>query len=209
MKVLVIGANNSGKGTLVKLLEEKTGLETIGCSSVLKEKGFNIAKGKLLPDREVIGVMHECLIGKKKDCFILDGFPRTVQQYLYMKEFLYVPDLIVVLNISEEEVLARAVGRRLCEKCGDSYNLNGYKLPKDEGKCDLCGANLYQREDDKEEIVRARYNEYIDQTYPIVTKCKYNKNYSTGKTTIWEFDTSQSTEEIANVVAEYINYMMN
>lgn len=209
MKVLVIGANNSGKGTLVKLLEEKTGLETIGCSSVLKEKGLDITTGKLLPDRPVIEIMHDCLIDKKKDSFILDGFPRTLQQYLYMKEFLLVPDLIVVLNISEEEVLGRAVGRRLCEKCGDSYNLNGYRLPKEEGKCDLCGGNLYQREDDKEEVVKARYNEYIDETYPIVTKSKYNKNYNSGKTIVWEFDTSQSTEEIACVVAEYINYMMS
>lgn len=209
MKVLVIGANNSGKGTLVKLLEEKTGLQTIGCSSVLKQNGLDIATGKLLPDREVIEIMHKCLISKKKESFILDGFPRTVQQYLYMKEFLFVPDLIVVLNISEEEVLGRAVGRRLCEQCGDSYNLNGYKLPKEEGKCDLCGGKLYQREDDKEEVVKARYNEYVDQTYPIVTKCKYSPNYNNGKITVWEFDTSQSTEEIANTVAEYINYMMN
>lgn len=208
MKVLVIGANNSGKGTLVKLLEEKTVLETIGCSSVLKQKGLDITTGKLLPDREVIEVMHECLIDKKKDNFILDGFPRTLQQYLYMKEFLLVPDLIVVLNISLEEVLGRAVGRRLCENCGDSYNLNGYKLPKEEGKCDLCGGDLYQREDDKEEVVKSRYNEYMDETYPIVTKCKTNKNYNNGKTIVWEFDTSQSTEEIADVVAEYINHMM-
>lgn len=208
MKVLVIGANNSGKGTLVKLLEEKTGLETIGCSSVLKEKGLDIATGKLLSDREVIKVMHECLIDKKKDSFILDGFPRTTQQYLYMKEFLFQPDLVVVLNISEEEVLDRAVGRRLCEKCGDSYNLNGYKLPKEEGKCDLCGGNLYQREDDKEEVVKARYNEYLRETYPIVTKCKSSKYYATSKTVVWEFDTSQSTKDIADTVAEYINYMM-
>lgn len=209
MKVLVIGANNSGKGTLVKLLEEKTGLETIGCSSRLKEKGLDITTGKLLPDEEVIGVMHECLIGKSKDNFILDGFPRTLQQYLYMKEFLLVPNLIVVLDISLEEVLGRAVGRRLCEKCGDSYNLNGYKLPKEEGKCDLCGGNLYQRGDDKEEVVKGRYNEYLTQTYPIVTKCKWNKNYNNGKTVIWEFDTTQSTEEIADKVTEYINYMLS
>lgn len=208
MKVLVVGANNSGKGTLVKLLEEKAELETIGCSSVLKQEGLDITTGKLLPDREVIEVMHECLIDKKKESFILDGFPRTLQQYLYMKEFLFQPDLIVVLDISLEEVLERAVGRRLCGKCGDSYNLNGYKLPKEEGKCDLCGGSLYQREDDKEEVVKSRYNEYIEQTYPIVTKCKWNKNYNNGKTIIWEFDTTQSTEEIANTVAEYINYMM-
>lgn len=209
MKVLVIGANNSGKGTLVRLLEAKTGLETIGCSSILKEKGLNITTGKLISDQEVIGVMGEYLIPKRKESFVLDGFPRTLEQDFYMRKFMFEPDLIVVLNISEEEVLNRAVGRRICEKCGDSYNLNGYKLPKEEGICDLCGGKLYQRQDDKEEVVRARYNEYIDETYPVVIKCKYNQEYNSGETIVWEFDTSQSTEEIANVVAEYINYMMS
>jgi len=204
MRVLVIGANNSGKGTLVKMLGEKTGLKTIGCSSVLKRYGQDITTGKLLPDKPVLTIMDDYL-REEKGSYILDGFPRTLRQYEYMKEFMFEANLVVVLNILEEEVLGRAVGRRLCEKCGDSYNLNGYKLPKEVGICDLCGGKLYQREDDKEEVVKARYNEYIEKTYPIVKK--YNE-YK-GKPIVWEFDTSQSTEEIANVVAEYINYMMS
>lgn len=209
MKVLVIGANNSGKGTLVKLLEEKTGLETIGCSSVLKRYGKDITTGKLLPDKSVITIMDDFLSDRKDDSYILDGFPRTLGQYTYMKSYLFVPDLVVVLNISEEEVLQRAIGRRICEKCGDSYNLNGYKLPKEEGKCDLCGAKLYQREDDKEEVVKARYNEYMKETYPIVSKCVYDKEVTMYNIIVWEFDTTQSTEEIADAVADYINYMLN
>lgn len=203
MKVLVVGANNSGKGTLVRLLGEKTGLETIGCSSVLKQKGLDIATGKLLPDLVVNHVIGEHLKGKND--FILDGYPRTISQDSYMQDVIFEPDLIVVLNVSEDEVLERAVGRRICESCGDSYNLNGFKVPKVDGKCDSCGGNLYQRDDDKEEVVKARYNEYIEQTYPVVTKYKTFK----GKTVVWEFDTSETTAEIAEKVAEYIQYQIN
>lgn len=203
MKVLVIGANNSGKGTLVKLLKEKTSLETIGCSSVLNQKGLNIATGALLPDDEVNSIMKAQL--SYKDNFILDGYPRTLEQNEFMKEFCN-PDLIVVLNIPEEEVVNRATGRRICECCSDIYNLNGFKIPKNEGVCDKCGGKLLHREDDKEETVKRRYREYIDKTYPIVGKYKYEKC----KTTVWEFDVLEdTTENIATVVADYIKYMIN
>lgn len=203
MKVLVIGANNSGKGTLLKLLGKKTNLETIGCSSILNKNGLDIATGKLLPDSDVNTVMVDCLSGKNN--FILDGYPRTLYQNAFMKQLLFEPDLIVVLNISEEEVVGRAVGRRICENCSEIYNLNGFKLPKTEGICDKCNGKLLQREDDKEETVRRRYNEYIEQTYPIVNTYRDLKT----KTVVWEFDTTYTTEEISDTVADYINYMMS
>lgn len=203
MKVLVIGANNSGKGTLVKLLKEQTSLETVGCSTVLKEKGLDIATGVLLPDDAVNNIIKEYL--SWKDNYILDGYPRTLEQNDFMQDFC-VPDLVVVLNISEEEVVNRATGRRICEKCGDIYNLNGFKIPQKDGICDKCGAALLHRDDDKEETVKRRYREYMDKTYPVVGAYKYKKC----KTTVWEFDVlEQSTAEIAKTVAEYINYQMN
>lgn len=202
MKVLVIGANNSGKGTLVKLLKEKTGLSTIGCSSVLSKNGLDIATGVLLPDEPVNEIMKDYL--NQYEHFILDGYPRTLAQNEYMKEFCQ-PDLIIVLKISEEEVLNRAVGRRICKICSDIYNLNGFKIPKKEGVCDKCGGELLHREDDKEEAVKRRFKEYIEKTYPIVESYKENNL----KTVVWEFDVSQqSNDEISNAVAEYINYKM-
>lgn len=205
MKVLVIGANNSGKGTLVRLIAEKTGIQTIGCSSVLKECGQDIATGKLLPDNDVIKIMSEYLSDKTDENFILDGFPRTLKQDEYMCKNLFEPDLIVLIDISLQEVISRAVGRRSCEACGDSYNLNGFKIPKVDGVCDSCGGKLYQREDDKEAVVKARYNEYLQNTYPIVKKYKEKR----GKTIIWEFDTSRTTDELSETVAAYINYMLS
>jgi len=204
MKVLVIGANNSGKGTLVRLLSEKTGLKSITCSSVLKEERLDIATGKLLPDEEVLKVMYYYLKKLKNDSFILDGFPRTVLQDLSMNRFLFKPDLIIVLNISEEEVINRAVGRRVCEKCFEIYNLNGFKLPKKEGVCDKCNGKLIHREDDKEETVRRRYSEYVECTEPIVD-CYKSANV---KTIVWEFDATEPMDEIVNNIADYINYMM-
>ena len=202
MKVLVIGANNSGKGTLVKLLKEKTGLITIGCSSILDKEGLDITTGALLPDDEVNEIMKDHL--SDKDNYILDGYPRTLNQDRFMKDFC-VPDLIVALNISEEEVLKRAVGRRICENCSDIYNLNGFKLPEEDGVCDKCGGKLLQREDDKEEAVKRRYYEYIEMTQPIITKYKYDDV----DVLVWEFDVAeQTTEYIADAVAGYINYVM-
>lgn len=205
MKVLVIGPNNSGKGTLVNLLKEKTNFKAICCSDVLKDYGMDTATGKLLPDSCVVRIMRNHLIDEEENNLILDGFPRTLEQDKFMNDALFEPDLVIVLNISEEEVLSRAVGRRLCEKCGDSYNLNGFKLPEVDNICDKCGGKLYQRKDDSEEVVKARYNEYIKETFPIVTRYKYNP----GKTVVWEFDTSQSTKEIAETVSNYINYKLD
>lgn len=199
MKVLVIGANNSGKGTLVKLLKKKTGLDAICCSNILNEEGFDITTGQLLQDDNVNVTMRKYLMSLENG--IMDGYPRTLKQDEFMRE-ICVPDLIVVLNISEEEVLNRAVGRRICENCGDIYNLNGFRLPQKDGYCDKCGGDLIHREDDKEEAVKGRYYEYIEKTYPIVTKYKYEN----GKTLVWEFDASEGCEYISDVVAKYINY---
>lgn len=202
MKILVIGANNSGKGTLVKLLKEKTKLPAIGCSSILAQEGLDITTGVLLPDDEVNSIMKGYI--SSKDKYILDGYPRTLKQDAFMQDFC-VPDLIVALNISEEEVLNRAVGRRVCENCGEIYNLNGFKLPEKDGICDKCGGKLIHREDDKEEAVKKRYYEYIEKTYPIINKYKYGD----ADTLVWEFDAAeQSTEYIAEAVAGYINYVI-
>ena len=199
MKVLIIGANNSGKGTLVKLLKKKTGLRTICCSNILNEEGFDITTGQLLQDDNVNVTMRKHLICE--DNVIMDGYPRTLKQDAFMQEICK-PDLVVVLNISEEEVVHRAVGRRICEDCGDIDNLNGFRLPQKDGICDKCGGNLLHRKDDKEEAVKGRYYEYIEKTYPIVTKYKYGD----GKTLVWEFDASEKCEDVADVVAKYINY---
>lgn len=203
MKVIVVGANNSGKGTLVKMIAEKTGLSIISCSQVLEKNGLDIRTGKLLPDREVNKIMKDYLTGKEN--YLLEGYPRTLQQNDFMKQNIAVPDLVISLDISEEEVLKRAVGRRICKNCKEIYNLNGFKLPKKEGICDSCGGELEHRKDDHEEVVKGRYNEYLECTEPIIK----SYTYSDGKTTVWNLEATAGCEQNAETVAEYINYMQS
>lgn len=202
MKIIVVGANNSGKGTLVKKIAEKTGLSVISCSQELEKRGLDIRTGKLLPDSEVNEVMKDFL--NEKDNYLLEGYPRTLQQNEFMKENIGEPDLVIALNISEEEVLRRAVGRRICKNCKEIYNLNGFKLPKNEGICDTCGGELEHRKDDHEEVVKGRYNEYLKCTEPIIKSYTYLK----GKTIVWELEATDDCEDNATTVAEYIKYML-
>ena len=136
MRLVMFGAPGSGKGTQAERLSQKYDIPQISTGEIFRAlkrgeqiPGMNLSKetvdeivtlinsGALVPDELTINVLkNRIALPDCKNGFILDGFPRTLQQYLYMKEFLFVPDLIVVLDISEEEVLGRAVGRRICEK---------------------------------------------------------------------------------------------
>ncbi len=201
MKIIVIGANNSGKGTIVKLLSKKIGFEVIGCSNELEKNGLNIKTGRLLPDHDVNNVMKKHLLGK--DNFILEGYPRTLIQNQFMIENLFIPDIIIALNISEEEVLSRAVGRRVCTNCKEIYNLNGFKVPKIENICDKCGSKLEHRKDDTKEAVSTRYFEYVEMTEPIIN---YYRS-ETLKTIVWDFDATEKCEDIAEAISDYIKYI--
>lgn len=127
--------------------------------------------GKLVPDSTIIGIIKDRL--SEDDCkkgFILDGFPRTLAQAealeVLMKEMNIKLDKVISLNVPDELILGRIVGRKVCPVCGASFHVE-FNPPKVEGKCDLCGADLITRKDDNAETVTKRLTEYHSQTAPL------------------------------------------
>ena len=158
--------------------------------------------GKLVPDDVTIGIVRDRLA--KKDCdkgFILDGFPRTVEQADALKDILegLKRPLTKVLNIHvpSEDLVERAVGRRICKSCGATYHVK-FNAPKVENVCDECNGQLYQRADDNEETMKNRLAVYEDSTRPLIEYYKKAGVYT-------EIDGRQPiekvTEELVNVLS--------
>ncbi|MBI5097247.1 MAG: adenylate kinase [Nitrospirae bacterium] len=184
MRLILLGAPGAGKGTQAKKLSEKYGIPRISTGDILREamqKGTALGlkaksymdSGQLVPDDVVIGIVEEKL--KDKDCvkgWILDGFPRTLQQAQALDRILTGIRTSIghVLNfeVNEEKIIKRISGRRSCESCQSAYHIY-FNLPKKDGVCDSCGGRLIQRNDDKEETVRERLKVYQEKTQPLVS----------------------------------------
>jgi len=220
MKLIIFGPPGSGKGTYSSRLKEMFGVEKIATGDIFREeikKGSELGRkvekyvkeGKLVPDEIVIEVVKERIKGLEK--FILDGFPRTVNQ---AKELLKLTkiDAIIKLNIHEEILVEKMLGRRICSnpKCDGNYNIaNIHKvvegieyylpalLPKNDMICDKCGSPLIQRDDDKEEIIRQRIKIYEEQTKPVLEFFKKET-----KIPIVEIWVNRPVEEIVNRLIE-------
>ncbi|WP_456330571.1 adenylate kinase [Archaeoglobus sp.] len=183
MNLIFLGPPGAGKGTQAKRVVEKYGIPQISTGDMLREavaKGTELGKkakeymdkGELVPDEVVIGIVKERL--QQPDCekgFILDGFPRTIAQAEALDEMLKELnkkiDAVINIVVPEEEVVKRITNRRTCRNCGAVYHLI-YAPPKEDNKCDKCGGELYQRDDDKEETVRERYRVYRENTEPLI-----------------------------------------
>ena len=179
MKLILLGAPGAGKGTQAEILCKKLNVPTISTGNILraaikegtptglKAKSY-IDAGKLVPDEVIIGIVHERLA--QDDCksgYILDGVPRTIAQAEALEKAGIGFDAVVSIEISEEEILRRMNGRRVCEACGSSYNVVSIP-PRVEGICDNCGGKLIQRKDDTPETVRERLKVYHTETEPLV-----------------------------------------
>jgi adenylate kinase len=137
-----------------------------------KEAKAFMDQGKLVPDKVVIGIIDERL--REPDCgpgFILDGFPRTIAQAEALQPILArigkSIDHVINIEVDPEELVRRLTGRRTCKDCGAMFHIV-FQPTKQEGICDRCGGTLYQREDDKEETIRTRLEEYDRQTSPLI-----------------------------------------
>ncbi|MDO4381329.1 MAG: adenylate kinase [Clostridia bacterium] len=179
MKLILLGAPGAGKGTQAEVISEHLSIPTISTGNIIRaalkaqtEMGIKakefIDKGLLVPDDVVIGIVKERL--KEDDCkngFILDGFPRTVPQAQALDEMGVEIDKVIDIQVPDEKIVQRLSGRRVCGGCGASYHLL-YKKPEKDGVCNLCGAQLVQRVDDKEETILERLKIYHEQTEPLV-----------------------------------------
>ena len=179
MNLILLGAPGAGKGTQAEILCKKLGIPSISTGNILRAaikdgtptgvmaKSY-IDAGKLVPDEVIIGILNERLA--QDDCakgYILDGVPRTIAQAEAIEAAGIRIDAVVAIEISEDEILRRMTGRRVCEACGSSYIIVAVPS-RVEGVCDNCGGKLIQRKDDTPETVRARLEVYHNETEPLV-----------------------------------------
>lgn len=178
-----MGLPGAGKGTQAEKIVDKYGIPHISTGDMfraaikggtelgLKAKSF-MDNGDLVPDEVTIGIVRERL--SKEDCdrgFLLDGFPRTVAQAEALENIL--ADLgkkmnyVININVDKDILMERLTGRRICKECGATYHLV-FNPPTEEGVCDRCDGELYQRADDNEETVQNRLDVNIKQTQPLL-----------------------------------------
>ncbi len=179
MRLILLGGPGAGKGTQAKFITEKFGIPQISTGDMLRQAvkegtklGLEAKKymdaGELVPDDVIIGLVKERI--KQPDCekgFLFDGFPRTIPQAEAMKDAGVKIDYVVEIAVPDEEIIKRMSGRRVHLPSGRTYHVI-YNPPKVEGKDDVTGEPLVQREDDKEETVRKRLEIYHAQTEPLV-----------------------------------------
>ncbi|MGW5876449.1 adenylate kinase [Nocardiopsis terrae] len=183
MRAVLVGPPGAGKGTQAQILAEELSVPKVSTGDIFranvsggtelgrKAKEF-MDRGDLVPD-EVTNAMVKDRLAQDDaaEGFLLDGFPRNVPQAQTLKGMLSDLgsglDVVLELRVDEEEVVKRLSGRRSCPECGRVYHVE-YDAPRSEGKCDNEGAELYQREDDREETIRHRLKVYREQTAPLV-----------------------------------------
>ena len=178
MKLILLGAPGAGKGTQADILCKELDIPTISTGNMLRaaiKAGTETGKqaeaymkaGKLVPDEVIIGIIHDRVA--EDDCkngYILDGVPRTIAQAESLEKAGIVFDDVISIEISDEVIMERMSGRRVCEHCGASYHLVAVP-PKQEGICDKCGGKLIQRHDGEPETVKHRLEVYHQETEPL------------------------------------------
>ena len=202
--IVLLGPPGVGKGTQAEILSERTGLAHISSGDLFRENLKNqtelgklaqtyMTKGELVPDDVTIAMIRDRL--SRPDCregAILDGFPRTPAQAealeLMLQEFKGEVDAVPVMIVANDELVERLSNRWTCRAGGHIFNAKTYP-PKESGKCDFDGSELYQRDDDKAETVKHRIQVYMDQSLPLLSHYR-----DRGK--LIEIDGMQSIEDV-------------
>lgn len=209
MKILLIGPPGSGKGSVSELIIKNNHFTHLSTGNLFRallkqdndlarELNSYISNGNLVPDELTNKIAKNAIdeLIQKNESFILDGYPRTINQAQTLAQYCDL-DYIFYLDIDDKELIKRLTGRRICQNCNSIYNIF-LKPTKSENHCDLCGTQtLIQRSDDKIEAVEVRLSTYQQQTLPLI------KHYQSMPQFI-KVDASKPIEEVYKIINSYI-----
>lgn len=211
MNIFIMGAPGSGKGTFSSKIKEEYNLNHISTGDIFRanisqgtELGLQAKayaeQGKLVPDEITNKMVKDYLatLSDKKNGYLLDGYPRTLDQAKAFEEMTdgtdLAVDVILAMDVPTDVLTRRITGRRTCKDCGEIYNI--YSKPtKVEGVCDRCGGELTQRKDDNEESLKVRLDEYSNNTEPVI-------DYYEKKNMVSHINADTSMDEIWSSVKE-------
>lgn len=204
MNIILLGAPGSGKGTQAEFIEKYLSVRSISTGNIIRselksgtklglEAKSYIEKGLLLPDEIVINMVKETVAKPEYESgFILDGFPRTIAQAEALGRLNVNIDKVIDIEVDDQSIINRLLGRRVCENCGASYHLEN-KKPEKPGTCDKCHSTLIQRKDDQVETIKERLKIYHEQTEPL-------KEYYKREGKLVEIEGNKSVEETKSLV---------
>ena len=216
MRIVLLGVPGAGKGTQCKRIVARYGLLHLSSGDILRQEraaGTELAKkavsymdsGALVPDQIIVEMMTGAIKRAPVVGFILDGFPRTINQAAELDKALTRSnqkiDVVLNLKIDDQIVIARMTGRRSCPQCGAVYHIENLK-PKVEGVCDNDGTMLIQRPDDSPEVVANRLKAYHQQTEPVVDYYKSNS-------TVYDIDANKDADEVSASVFESLDALVS
>tara|TARA_B100000700_G_scaffold144967_1_gene161228 strand:- start:483 stop:1118 length:636 start_codon:yes stop_codon:yes gene_type:complete len=211
MNLILLGMPGAGKGTQAEIIQREQGIANVSTGAMMREVSRAetdlgkkvqeyLSTGKLVPDDIIIQMLVERI--SQSDCengFLLDGFPRNLDQAKALDEAKVEINLILFLKISEKEIIERMSGRRVHLPSGRSYHI-AHNPPKVEGKDDLTGETLIQREDDHPDVIKKRLEVYYDETEPLLSF------YRQKDISFYEIDASKTLEEVTEDIRKVISH---
>ncbi len=216
MRIVLLGAPGAGKGTQCKRIAARYGLAHLSSGDILRQEraeGTKLGKkaqsymdsGQLVPDGLIVKMMAGAIDRAPGSGFVLDGFPRTVNQAEELDKALSAEgkeiDAVINLEVDDEAIAGRMTGRRSCPKCGAVYHIENLK-PRVDNKCDNDGTELIQRPDDRLEVVQNRLKNYHQQTEPVVGYYKED-----GK--VYDIDANGEPDEVSSALFECLDAMVS
>ena len=210
MRIIILGMPGAGKGTQAQIIEEELAIANVSTGAILREVSKSqsdlgqkvqtyLNSGQLVPDEIIIEMLVERI--SKDDCnngFILDGFPRNIEQAKSLDQAGVSIDLVIYLKILEEQIIERMSGRRIHLASGRSYHTT-FNPPKVDGKDDLTGEDLIQRSDDKPEVIKKRLEVYFNETEPMLDF------YNNKDMKFYEIDASEPVKAVTEKIFKIIN----